>query len=386
MRVAMVRSDIGKLYTNDVESRVQRDFSAEPPGQSRNLYRPSNTALTALLNAQAVLSLIGTVAAATFNTTGAGNNAVGIKTAATSGYTSITVTSGAAVTGTQIASDLNVGFKSAGLALKATFLTSGANTNKIQIDSVSPNAGPNAYLKVDSTTGLATVLGLSGTAISGVSLAAFKAAVYVDNASLVGTAVPNFVTNAGANILRIRTSTSAPYSIITVTSSAGLTAALLVASLNAGFSAAGLSASAVADPVTGAITLWTVFPGAGPGSIVVLDSVANGSTLNTVLSAGWAAAQTSAATTGVFISSATLSALGTWTSMQTAQQTTFYTAIRDLVAPRFVETGPVLLSYVYGEFSKLRSQSFQPGGDRVSLPPGPAAEFLLDDGSAVFTV
>ena len=99
-------------------------------------------------------------------------------------------------------------------------------------------------------------------------------------------------------------------------------------------------------------------------------------------------AGTTTSATGVFIDTAELSAIAgaTWGSMQTAQQTTFYNAIRDLIAPRFVETGPVLLSFVYGVFSQLYSQSFQPGGARIGLPAGPAAEFLVDDCSAVYTL
>lgn len=390
MRVAVVRSDIGKLYTSDVESRVQRDFSAEPPGQSRDIYRPSNAALLAFLNANAILSLVGTDLNPTTNTTGGGNNELGIKTSAAGGYITISVRSDAAVTKVQMASDLNVGFKSAGLALRATVL----GTDAIQIDSIVPNSGPNAYLKVDGASALKAALGLNAAALTGLSLAAFKAKIYVDSQTLLGNVTGPFVTTAPANVLKIRISQTAPYSIITVRSNGATTGAQLVSDLNAGFAAAGLALFA---SLSGApnffITINTLIPVDGPGTVIQLDSVANGSTLNNVIkgAGGWAAGYSSIVTTppgivGVYIDSTTLDTLSTWAVMQTVQKAAFYTAIRDLIAPRFVETGPVLLSFVYGIFSKMRSPLFQPGGARSGLPPGIAAEFLLDDGSAVFTI
>jgi hypothetical protein len=51
-----------------------------------------------------------------------------------------------------------------------------------------------------------------------------------------------------------------------------------------------------------------------------------------------------------------------------------------LVAPRLVETGQVLLSFVYGIMSKIRSAAFQPGGARIGLPVGIGAAITLDDG------
>lgn len=385
MRVAVVRSDIGKIYTSDVESRVQRDFSAEPSGQSRNLYRPTDAALLAFLNANAILSLVGSNNAATVNTTIANGTKLNIKSSAAAGYTTITVTSSATATKAQIAADLNLGFINAGLPFVATVL----GTDAIQIDSIAPNAGPDAYMKLDTTNAaLATILGLATTAINGLTLAAFKAAVYVDSETLLADTTGPFATDAGANVLRIRTSATAPYSVITVRSNAATTGLQLVADLNAGFVAAGLPliASLSASPDF-FVTINTIIPVAGPGSIIQLDSNASGSTLNNVIkgATAWTAGVVTG-TTGVYVSDATFEALSTWTSMQTAQKTAFYLAIRDLICPRFVETGPVLLSFVYGIFSKMRSPSFRPGGLRSGRPSGIAAAFIMDDGSAAFTL
>jgi hypothetical protein len=389
MRVAMVRSDIGKLYTSDVESMVQRDFSAEPPGQSRDIYKPSDAAITTLLNQQAVISLVGgNSGVAGFNTAAGTGTILKIRASSTAAWTSITVTSGAAVSGVQIALDLNAGFKANGLPFKATY--PGITANEMQIDTVAPNAGPKAYIGLEGTASGAaltdTVLGFTAGATTGVSLATFKAAAYVNtNTSGASATAGAYAIIAGvSDVLKIRTSTASPFTTITATAGGAVTAAQLAADLNKKFKAAGLAITASYD-VTNHMIFTTVFPAAGPGSVVSIDTAANGSTLTNLLGS-WTAGFVNAAATGVFVDSATLNKLGTWTSMQTAHQTTFYTAIRDLICPRFVETGPVLLSYVYGEFSKLRSQSFQPGGARIGLAAGPAAQFLVDDGSAVFTI
>lgn len=49
MRVAIVRTDLGHLYLDDVENTSQRHFSSEPAGQSRYFHRPSDAELTAVL-------------------------------------------------------------------------------------------------------------------------------------------------------------------------------------------------------------------------------------------------------------------------------------------------------------------------------------------------
>lgn len=266
MRVGALRTDIQKVYLNDVESRVQRCFSSEPPGQSRYYVKPSDSELLAVLNANAPVTLNGTNAGATFNTA-AGANVLVIKDAATGSNATITVTSNAATPIATIISELNAGFLANGLRLTAR--NSGAN--RVFIDSTGTNKGPSAYIKVDATSTLETVLGLSTTAKTGLSVSALKTAIY---------------------------------------------------------------------PTASSIN----------------------------------------------VSSANILALSTFQYLTTGAQTALVDAIADLVAPELIETGPVLLSFVYGNLSGFASASFQPGGARVGLPAGAALFCLQDDGSTPFSV
>lgn len=54
MRVAALRTDIGRLYIDDVENRSQRNFSSEPVGQSRYLHTPTDAELTKILTAYGI--------------------------------------------------------------------------------------------------------------------------------------------------------------------------------------------------------------------------------------------------------------------------------------------------------------------------------------------
>jgi hypothetical protein len=275
MRVGIVRSDIAKVYLSDIENRSQRVFSSEPAGQSRYVVKPSDTDLTGVMNRYAILSALGTDAAATFDTTA--NNALKIRTT-TGAYTTISVSSSLTLSKAQLAAELNAGFLNAGLPVVVTHFTSGANLNKLQFDTVAPNAGPNAKLQIDTAANgstlniaLAAAWVLTPPNLSGISLATLKAAVYP-----------------------------------------------------------------------------------------------TATTIN--------------------VASATITALSTFSVMQATAQTNLVNAIADNIAPRLVETGPVLLSFVYGVMSKLRSAAFQPGGARVGLPAGVGAAIVADDGSTVFVV
>lgn len=208
-------------------------------------------------------------------------------------------------------------------------------------------------------------------------------------------------TTGGNNVLRVRTTTGS-FTVITVTSNAALPKATLAAELNTAFVNAGLKL--VATVLTGGdankIQIDTVAPNAGPAGRLELDTAANGSTLNALLSAGWAAsppaltglslAALKAAVyptgTTIDVSSGTITALSTFADMQATAQTALVAAIADEVAPSLVETGPVLLSFAYGQLSKLRSTSFQPGGARVGLPAGVAVAIVTNDGSTPYTL
>lgn len=269
MRVAIVRSDIGKVLLDDVESSSQRNFSSEPAGQSRYFVKPSDVQLTTTLAGHAYVTKQGSNNAATVDTTGANGTKLNIRTSSTAAYTQVTVTSNAALAKTVIVTELNAAFAAAGLGVKARI----SGTNQLTLDTTAK--GPSAYLEISasspSTGALHTVLGLATTAVSGLSVSALKTAVY-------------------------------------------------------------------------------------PSS------------------------------TTVDVSSATITALSTFSLMVSADSTALVKAVADVVAPSLVETGPALLSFVYGKLSKLKSASFQPGGSRVGLPAGVAAAVVDDDGSTGFSV
>jgi hypothetical protein len=276
MRVGIVRSDIGKVYLSDVESRSQRCFSSEPAGQSRNFAKPSDAQLLAVLNAKAILSAKGDNASATSNTT-SGNNVLRIRASATASYTVITVTSNASLAKAQLVSEINTALVNAGLPIVATLL-SGADANKVQFDTVAPNSGPGAKLQIDTTA----------------------------NGSTLNAALHSTWAGSPPNL-------------------SGMALATLQAA---------------------------VYPSA----------------------------------TTINVASATITALSTFASMQAAAQLSLVTSVQDAVAPALVETGPALLSFAYGVLSKLRSTSFQPGGARIGLPAGVAAAIVANDGSTVFTL
>lgn len=261
MRIGIVRTDIARIYLSDVENASQRDFSSQPKGQSRYFVHPTDAQLTAVLNKFALATLLGTNTS-TFNTTGSNGTKLNIRTSASASYVQVTVRSGAAVTAAQIVSDLNVSFKSAGVAALAR-----VSGTSVAIDTVL--GGPGVNLDLDpstpSTATLQTVLGLSTSPVPGVTLATLKAAIY-----------PTATT--------------------------------------------------------------------------------------------------------VNVASATIAALGGLTNLSTAELAALVGAVQDLVAPRLVETGPVLRSLAYGILSKMVSPGFRPGGLRAGLPAGVACEVLADDG------
>lgn len=269
MRVAIVRSDIGPVLLDDVESSSQRNFSSQPAGQSRYFKKPSDAQLLAVLTAVAPVTIQGSDTAATVDTTVANGTKLNIRDASGGAYVQVTVSSSATAAKTTIASELNIAFANAGLKLRARV----GGSNKLTIDSTV--GGPGAHIQISagspSTGALHTVLGLATTAVNGLTVSALKAAAY---------------------------------------------------------------------------------PSA----------------------------------TTVDVSSATLLALGTFSLLATDAQSALVAGVADLVAPKLVETGMVLLSFAYGKLSKLKSASFQPGNTRAGLSAGVAAAIVADDGSTVYSL
>jgi hypothetical protein len=271
MRVGIVRNDLGPgIYIADVESRVQRNFSAEPPGQSRTYRKPTDTELSNALNTYGFLSILGTDAAASVDTSA--NFTLRIRASAGAPYSVIGVTSGLVTAKTTIRNDLNSYFSVNGLP----FVASVTGANRLQINTTSADSGPAGYLQIDSVGGgstLNTAVGfpVGGSILTGLSLAALKVAIYP-------------------------------------------------------------------TPTT------------------------------------------------INVSSANIAALSTFGLLSASDLANLVEAIAEAVAPRLVETGPALLSFVYGIMSKMVDPSFQPGGARIGLPAGVAAAIVTDDGVTPFVL
>jgi len=360
MRVAIVRSDISKVYLDDVENTSQRCFSSEPVGQSRYFHQTTDAELLAVLNAYAFLTDLGSVGAATFATNGvATDNKLNVKTSAAAAFTQVAVTIGAAVPIATIVSDLNAGFAAAGLGLTAR----ADATNHVAIDTTAK--GPAAYFQISAaspTAGtLQTILGLGLGPLSGLTVAALNSAVYIGSGAVAGQ------TGAAATV------TGVGGLAATVGGLTGMTPASVGHCL---------TLSGFTNPANNGTFRITQYLSAT--SVVVENAAA------TIDLAGhnW----TEYTTLTIDVSAATINALSTFAGMTAAAKAALDTAVADAVAPSLVETGPVLLSFVYGKLSKLRSASFIPGGPqasttaRVGLPVGAAVAIVANDGVTPFTI
>lgn len=199
---------------------------------------------------------------------------------------------------------------------------------------------------------------------------------------------------ANGTLLNIKTSSAAAFTQVTVTSNATLAKAQIVTELNAQFVLNGLGLVARISG-TNQVTIDSTAKGAN-AYIEVSASSPSTAALHTLL--GITAAATTPASlatvkaavyptaTTVNVAPATINALSTFTLALAADQDALNLALADLIAPKMIETGAVLLSFAFGNLSKLRVASFQPGGARAGLPAGICAAIVANDGSTPFTV
>jgi len=210
MRIGFVRTDIQKLYVDDIENTSQRNFSSEPRGQSRYFRKATSTELQAVLDQYALLSVRGTDTNANVDTSV--NDTLRIRQGASDAYTVIAVTSGAATPKTTIRDDLNAVFQSPTNPLP--FIASVVGTNQLQIDTVAPNAGPDARLQIDTVgngSTLNTPLGYAagGVILTGLSVTALEAAIYptpttidVSSATINALSTFSLLTTAQQDLIR----------------------------------------------------------------------------------------------------------------------------------------------------------------------------------------
>lgn len=223
-------------------------------------------------------------------------------------------------------------------------------------------------------------------------------AVLDSNAKLTirgaNTAATVDTTVANGTLLNIKTSAAAAFTQVTVTSNAALAKTQIVTELNAQFALFGLALVARISG-TNQITIDTVAKGQNAYVSISAGSPSTGA-LHTVV--GLTAAATTPANlatikaavyptaTTVNVAPATINALSTFSLALAADQDALNNALADIIAPKLVETGAVLLSFAYGNLSKLRVASFQPGGARAGLPAGICAAVVANDGSTPFSV
>lgn len=206
MRAGIVRTDLGKgVYIADIESRSQPSYSASKNGQSRQLRRPTDAELTAAIaSVPAPVQITGTNTAATVDTTS--DRTLRIRTSPIAAYNVIDVTANAALAKTTIRDELNAAFAAAGLALSASIV----GTNQIRITSTGTNAGPTAYIQIDSVANGSTLSTAVGFTVGGVTaqgvalatlLAAIKAAVYPTSTTINVAQATIVGANAGFALL-----------------------------------------------------------------------------------------------------------------------------------------------------------------------------------------
>ncbi|HED06034.1 MAG TPA: hypothetical protein ENI61_05055 [Ignavibacteria bacterium] len=201
-------------------------------------------------------------------------------------------------------------------------------------------------------------------------------------------------TIANGTLLNIRDSSTGSFTQISVTSSATLSRVQVVADLNLAFKNAKLGFIARLD-ATNHIVLDTVK--CGPSTnIEISATLPSAAALHTVLGlsvaviTGLSIANLRSAvyptSTTLDVSSATIEALSTFSSMESSKKTILVDSIAESISPHLAETSLVLLSFVNGVLGKASSASFQPGGPRIGLPVGPAIAILKDDGTTTFTI
>lgn len=393
MRVGLVRQDLARIFLDDIENTSQRAFSAAPPGQSRYFEYPSVNVLTSVLNEWAFLSILGSGASFAFTVSGS-NNTLTVKTSSTATAVSLTIPSGAYATAAALATALNALFVNNGLTVVAS-----AQGGQIQIDTVAPgnlppsfaasytlpspaiglsveypfvspiNSGPTAYLQLggNATTGGGAGLGLSTSAITGLSVAALQAGLYVNNA---------------------------------ISGQTGAAAAVAAGPSPGTATITGLTGMTISS-VLHTITFTGGSHGANDGTFSVIQYL---SPTSVVISNAAAVVPDSSLswtenTVTFNVSYSQIGGLSTFTTMEgysgsapTSSFLSLAAAVQNTIAPSLIETGPVLLSFALGKLSKLLNPAFTPGSPqattetRLGSTTGAAVFITANDGHTAYSL
>ncbi len=409
MRVGIIRQDLASLHLDDIENTSQRNFSSQPPGQSRQIEYPSFNVLLSVLNQYAFLSNPGSGATFPLTLTGA-NNTLTAKASATGSVVTMTIATGA-YSAAALATAINAAFAANSLLLVASVITG----PQIQVDTVAPaspfvpsfataytmispplgrsvespfvpplNSGPTAYMLLGGS--LATALGLGTSALTGLP---------VNSLASIGLGSPSGV-----------------YSNTGIAGQSG-TAASIIAGPTAGvYTVTGLTG------MTANSVLHRLFiTGSGSSNNGTYQIVAYNSptSVNIATPPGQALTVPDANNPAIHwnedavtfnISYTQIGTLSTFAHMEGYSATTptgsflaLATGIQNAIAAQLIETGPVLLSFGLGKLSIMLASNFQPGlgvssaypyGEgaiqRLGYAAGPAVYITQDDGVTPYTI
>lgn len=214
--------------------------------------------------------------------------------------------------------------------------------------------------------------------------------------SVLGSNTSASVDTSSNNTLRIRQG-SGSFLSITVPTGASVSKASIATSLTTVMLANGMEAMAAVSG-NNQILIYSTGSNKGPSASLEIDTVANGSTLSTAvgfnssgvtltgLSVSSLVSAVYPTASTIDVSSATILALSSFSTLLGSDKTALVNAIADAVAPHFIETELVVQSATSGQLSKLASSGFHPGYGHTGLPAGAAVVLLSDDGSSNWTI
>jgi len=217
----------------------------------------------------------------------------------------------------------------------------------------------------------------------------------ISEGSDISGSFPLTITLATDDVLRLKTSSAASFTDVTIAAATYANLTDLLAAINAAIVTAGLSIQALSGTGSGDTVALesTLF---GVDSYIEIDTVGNGSTANTGLglSAGArtmpaaSAFVTAAIPAGgpVDVSTATLEAVGAGTNSNALSLVPVSrgatTALADLLAPQFADTDVAIDSVLVGMVSEYASANYTP--DPKLVATGAAVAVVENDGSTAF--
>ena len=225
-------------------------------------------------------------------------------------------------------------------------------------------------------------------------------------AALQGTDIsgsfPITITGSSNDVLRLKTSSSASFTDVTLAAGAVADIAAMVVVINTALTTAGLGITANVGPGSGD-RVQLESDTKGVDSYLELDAVGNGSTANTDLgltdgvrtmpSAADFIADLAPAGGSLDVSTSTINAVGSGTAASALSiipdDRGTPAALADLIAPQFADTDVAVDSYLVGGLSLYRSSGYNPDPNRgrlgmPSLANGAAIAVVENDGSTDF--